>query len=71
MPPWKRTNRKTSHEEERMSTQAQARSPEVAELSCIPESQQSQQAAGVKELVVNLYKISVQSVHIRNNILSG
>ena len=54
-----------------MSTQAQARSPEVDELSCISETQQSQQAAGVEELVVNLYKISVHFVHISNTILSG
>ena len=33
-----------------MSTRA--RSPEVDELSCVTETQQSQQAAGVEELVV-------------------
>ena len=37
-----------------MSTQAQARRPEVGELSCVPETQQSQQAAGVEELVVGV-----------------
>ena len=37
-----------------MSTQARARSPEVDELSCVPETQQSQQAAGVEELVVGV-----------------
>ena len=35
-----------------MSTQA--RSPEVDELSCVPETQQSQQAAGVEGLVVRV-----------------
>ena len=35
-----------------MSTRA--RSPEVDELSCVPETQQSQQAAGVEELVVGM-----------------
>ena len=35
-----------------MSTSA--RSPEVDELNCVPEAQQSQQAAGVEELVVGL-----------------
>ena len=59
------TKRKSSHEEEKISTQAQARSPEVDELSCVLEHQQSQQAAGVEELVVNWYKISVHSIHIR------
>ena len=37
-----------------MSTQARPRSPEVDKLSCVPETQQSQQAAGVEELVVGL-----------------
>ena len=38
-----------------MSTQAQPRSPEVDELSCyISETQKSQQAAGVEELVVGV-----------------
>ena len=37
---------------ERMSTRA--RSPEVDKLSCVPETQQSQQAAGVEELVVGV-----------------
>ena len=35
-----------------MSTRA--RSPEVDELSCVPETQQSQQAAGVEELVMGV-----------------
>ena len=35
-----------------MSTRA--RSPEVDELSCVPETQQAQQAAGVEELVVGV-----------------
>ena len=35
-----------------MSTQAQDRSPEVDELSCVLETQESQQAAGVTEGVV-------------------
>ena len=35
-----------------MSTRA--KSPEVDELSCVPKTQQSQQAAGVKELVVGV-----------------
>ena len=35
-----------------MSTQL--RSPKVDELSCVPETQQSQQAAGVEELVVRV-----------------
>ena len=42
----------SSQEGERMSTQA--RSPEVDELSCVPETQESQQAAGVDELVVGV-----------------
>ena len=37
-----------------MSTQAQPRSPEVDELSCIPETQQSQQVAAVEEFVVGV-----------------
>ena len=35
-----------------MSTRA--KSPEVDELSCVPETQQSQQAAGMEELVVGV-----------------
>ena len=49
MPPKKRTKRRGSQERERMSTRA--RSPEVDELSCVPETQRSKQAAGVEELV--------------------
>ena len=52
MPPKKRSKRRGSHEAERMSTRA--RSPEVNELSCVPETQQSQQAAGMEELVVGV-----------------
>ena len=37
---------------ERMSTKVQARSPEMNELTCVPETQQSQQAAGMEEVVV-------------------
>ena len=54
MPPRKRIKRKSSHGKARMSTKAEARSPEVDELSCIPETQQNQQAAGVEELVVGV-----------------
>ena len=46
MPPEKRSKRRSSQEGERMSTQAQVRSPEVDELNCVPETQQSQQAVG-------------------------
>ena len=52
MPAKKRTKKRGSQERERMSTRA--RSPEVDELSCIPETQQSQQAAGAEELVVGV-----------------
>ena len=54
MPPKKRSKRRGSHEGKRMSTQAGPRSPEVDELSCVPETQQNQQAAGVQELVVGV-----------------
>ena len=54
MPPKKRIKRRGSQEMERMSTQVQARSPEIDELTCVPETQQSQQAAGVEELVVRV-----------------
>ena len=43
MPPKKRIKRRGSQEMERMSTQIQARSPEMDELTCVPETQQSQQ----------------------------
>ena len=46
MLPKKRTKRRGSQETERMSMRV--RSPEVDELSCVPETQQ---AAGVDELV--------------------
>ena len=52
MPPKKRSKKRGSHEGERMSTRA--RSPEVEELSCVPDTQQSQQTAGVEELVVGV-----------------
>ena len=39
---------------ERMSTQVQARSPDMDDLTCVPETQQSQQAAGVEEVVVGV-----------------
>ena len=50
----KRSKGRGSQERKRMSTQAQARSPEVDELSCETETQQSQQAAGVEEVVVRV-----------------
>ena len=43
---------------ERMSTQDQARIPEVDELSCVPETEQSQQAAGVEEVVVGAISLN-------------
>ena len=49
IPPKKRSKRRCSQETERMCTRA--RSPEVDELSCVPETQQ---AAGVEELVVGM-----------------
>ena len=52
MPPKKRIKRRGSQEMERMSTQVQARSSEMDELTCVPEIQQSQQAAVVEEVVV-------------------
>ena len=52
MPPKKRIKRRGS--QERMSTQVQARSPEMDELTCVPETQQSQLAAGVEEVVVGV-----------------
>ena len=48
----RRKERRGSHEAERMSTRA--RSPGVDELSCVPETQQSQQASQVEELVVGV-----------------
>ena len=39
---------------EKMSTQVQARSPEMDELTCVTEAQHSQQAAGVEEVVVGV-----------------
>ena len=52
MPPKKCTKRRGSQETERMSTKA--RSPEVDKLRYVPETQQSQLAAGVEELVVGV-----------------
>ena len=49
MPSKKRSKRRGSDE-----AKTQARSPEVDELSCVPETQQSQQAARVEELVVGV-----------------
>ena len=49
MPPKERSKRRISQETERMSTRA--KSAEVDELSCVPETQQ---AAGLEELVVGL-----------------
>ena len=54
MPPTKRIKRRDSQEMERMSTQVPAQSPEVDELTCVPETQQRQQAAGVEEVVVGV-----------------
>ena len=54
MPPKKRIKRRGSQEMERMSTQVQARSQEMDELTCVPETQQSQLAAGVEEVVVGV-----------------
>ena len=54
MPPRKRSKRRSNQEGDKMSTQAPARSPEVDELSRVPETQKSQQAAGVEELVVRV-----------------
>ena len=54
MPPRKRSKRRSSQESEKMSNQAQARSPEVDKLSCVQDNQQSQQAAEVEELVVGV-----------------
>ena len=51
MPTKKRSNRRGSQDTEMMSTRA--RNPGVDELSCVPDTQQSQQAAGV-ELVVGV-----------------
>ena len=39
MPPMKKTKRRGS--QERMSTQVQARSPQMDELTCVPETQQA------------------------------
>ena len=51
MPPKEKGSKRIiSQEGERMSTQARARSTEVYELSCVLETQQSKQAAGVEEL---------------------
>ena len=39
MPPKNRTKKRSSQEMERMSTQVQAQSPELDELTCVPETQ--------------------------------
>ena len=52
MPPRKRSKKRGSPEAERLSTRA--RSPEAYELSCVPKTQQSQQAAEVEELAVGV-----------------
>ena len=52
MSPKKRTKRKSSQVRESMSTRARSR--EVDELTCVPETQQNQQAAGVEESVVGV-----------------
>ena len=44
-----------------------ARSPEVDELSCVPETQQSQQTAGVEELVVGVE----DPLEIQNRVTLG
>ena len=54
MPPKKRIKRRGSQEIQSMSTQVPTWSPEVDELTCVPETQQSQQAAGVEEAVVGV-----------------
>ena len=54
MPPKERIKRRGSQETERMSTQVQARSPEMDDLTCVPDIQQSQQAAAVEEVVVGV-----------------
>ena len=51
MPPKKRIKRRGSQEIEKMSTQVQAQSPELDELTCVPETQR---AAGVEEVVVGV-----------------
>ena len=54
VPPKKRSKSTSSHEQERMATQSKPISLEVDELSCVPETQQRQQAAGVEEFVVGV-----------------
>ena len=39
---------------ERMFTQDQAKSPEIDELTCVPETPQSQQAPGMEEVMVGV-----------------
>ena len=52
MPPKKRSKRRGSQETERMATRA--RSLELDELSCVPETQQSHQANGSEEFMVGM-----------------
>ena len=54
MPPKKRSKRRGSQERETLSTQVQTRSPELDELTCVQEIQQSQLAVGVEEVVVGV-----------------
>ena len=53
---------------ERMSSQTWARSPEVDELSCVPETQQREQAAGVEELVLGVQDPRGMSYTEQNDI---
>ena len=50
-----------------MSSQTRVRCPEVDELSCVPETQQSQEAAGVEELVVGVE----DPLEIQNRVTLG
>ena len=68
MPPKKRSKRKDSQERERMFTQVQARSPELEELTCVPETQQSQQAAGLEVRVEDPLEIQKRvTLHLRHS----
>ena len=49
-----KNKRRGSQEMEKMSTQVQARSPEMDELTCVTETQQTQLAVGVEEVVVGV-----------------
>ena len=54
MPPKRRIKRRGGKEMERMSTQVQAQSPELDELTYVPETQQCLQVAGVEGVVVGV-----------------